>query len=47
MFGFALKWRECRMHMQYKDGGLTVGLAEESYHPCDTQELQKIQATWH
>ena len=28
-FGFALKWRECRMHMQYKDCGQTVGLAEE------------------
>ena len=25
MFGFALKWRECTMHMQYKDCGLTVG----------------------
>ena len=29
VFGFALKWRECRMYMQYEDCGLTVGLAEE------------------
>ena len=29
VFGFALKWRECRIHIQYKDCGLTVGLAEE------------------
>ena len=29
VFGFALKWRECRMHIKYKDCGLTVGLAEE------------------
>ena len=37
------------MHMHYKDCGLTVGLAEEfsSHHPCDTQELQKIQVAWH
>ena len=29
VFGFALKWRECRLYMQYKDCGLTVGLSEE------------------
>ena len=27
--GFALKCRECRLYMQYKDCGLTVGLSEE------------------
>ena len=29
--------------------GITVDLAEEFlyYHPCDTQELQKIHAAWH
>ena len=27
--GFALKHRECRLYMQYKDCGLTDGLSEE------------------
>ena len=25
----------------------TVAQSLGSYHPCDTQELQKIQAAWH
>ena len=29
VFGFALKCRQCRLYMQYKDRGLTVGLSEE------------------
>ena len=43
VFGFALKWRECRMHMQYKDYGQPLACQKSSYHPCDTQELRKIR----
>ena len=38
VFGFALKWRECKMHMQYKDwpnlipriaAGMSIRVGEE------------------